>query len=132
MARIIVTTLASADQAAILNHLHAKAGLGTVIKFRSLFGALYDRLADHPASGPRRTALGSNIRIGIVNEQSRIRDRLRQTSARLKTMARVNRALYLNPRDAVEYLRSPRRLDARLERFFSMRRGLRRDREAFA
>jgi toxin ParE1/3/4 len=67
MARIIVTTLASADQAAILNHLHAKAGLGTVIKFRSLFGALYDRLADHPASGPRRTALGSNIRIGIVS-----------------------------------------------------------------
>jgi toxin ParE1/3/4 len=67
MARIIVTTSASADQAAILKHLHAKAGLGTLVKFRSLFGALYDRLADHPASGPRRTALGSNIRIGIVS-----------------------------------------------------------------
>ena len=67
MARIIVTTSASAYQGAILNHLHAKAGLGTVVKFRSLFAALYDRLADHPASGPRRTALGSNIRIGIVS-----------------------------------------------------------------
>ena len=43
----------------------------------------------------------------IMNEQSRIRNRLRQTGARLKTMARVNRALYLNrvPRDAAIVLR---------------------------
>jgi hypothetical protein len=43
----------------------------------------------------------------IMNEQSRIRNRLRQTGARLKTMARVNGALYLNrvPRDAAMVLR---------------------------
>ena len=43
----------------------------------------------------------------IMNEQSRIRNRLRQTGARLQTMARVNRALYLNrvPRDAAIVLR---------------------------
>jgi len=56
MARIIVTTLASADQAAIFNHLHARAGLGTVVKFRSLFGALYDRLADHPVEADYQSA----------------------------------------------------------------------------
>jgi plasmid stabilization system protein ParE len=66
MARIVLTGTASADQAAILNDLHAKAGLPVAIKFRSLFGELYDRLADHPASGPRRPALGPAIRIGIV------------------------------------------------------------------
>ena len=66
-ARIILTASASADQASILNDLHAKAGLRTVIKFRSLFAALYDRLADYPASGAPRPALGPNIRIGIVS-----------------------------------------------------------------
>jgi len=67
MARIIVTDTASADQAAILNDLHAKAGLRTATRFRSLFAALYDRLTDHPDGCPRRPALGSDIRIGIVS-----------------------------------------------------------------
>ena len=67
MARIVVTDTASADQAAILGYLHAEAGSRTVMKFRSLFSALYDRLADHPASGPRRPRLGADIRIGIVS-----------------------------------------------------------------
>ncbi len=67
MARIIVTGSASLDQAVILNDLHYKAGLRTVVKFSSLFGLLYDRLADHPSSGPRRPALGPSVRIGIVS-----------------------------------------------------------------
>lgn len=66
MARIIVTDTASADQATILSYLHEQAGLRTAIKFRGLFSALYDRLADHPASGPSRPALGPDIRVGIV------------------------------------------------------------------
>jgi toxin ParE1/3/4 len=65
-ARIIVTETASIDQASILQDLGEKAGVRTAIKFRSRFRALYDRLADHPASGPRRPALGPDIRIGIV------------------------------------------------------------------
>jgi toxin ParE1/3/4 len=66
MARIIITETASADQTAILEGLNAKAGKRTAVKFRSLFAALYDRLAVHPAIGPRRVALGPSIRIGIV------------------------------------------------------------------
>ena len=67
MARIVVTGSASVDQAIILTDLYRKAGLRTAIKFGSLFGLLYDRLADHPLSGPRRPALGPNVRIGIVS-----------------------------------------------------------------
>ena len=67
MARIVVTQSASADQSAIIQYLHAQAGLRTAIRFRALFAALYDRLADHPASGAHRAALGPDIRIGIVS-----------------------------------------------------------------
>jgi plasmid stabilization system protein ParE len=66
MARIIVTASASTDQLAILNDLHARAGLRTAVRFRSLFGSLFDRLADFPLSGPLRPALGPTVRIGIV------------------------------------------------------------------
>jgi toxin ParE1/3/4 len=66
MARIVITETASADQIAILEGLNANAGKRTAVKFRSLFAALYDRLAVHPAIGPRRVALGPGIRIGIV------------------------------------------------------------------
>jgi toxin ParE1/3/4 len=46
--------------------LGEKAGLRAAIKFQSRFRALFDRLTDHPASGPRRPALGANVRIGVV------------------------------------------------------------------
>jgi len=65
-ARVIFTATASTDQAFILNDLAAKAGIRTAVRIQSRFRALYERLADHPASGPRRPALGQNIRIGIV------------------------------------------------------------------
>lgn len=66
MARLVFTSLASGDEAFILEDLHRKAGLPTAAKFRSLFAALYDRLADHPRSGHLRPALGAHVRIGIV------------------------------------------------------------------
>jgi plasmid stabilization system protein ParE len=66
MARVIFTASASKDQAAILSDLHAKAGLRTATKYRALFVKLYDLLADHPAKGARRPALGPQVRIGIV------------------------------------------------------------------
>jgi len=49
-------------------------------------------------SGKSERSLGrrSPATEDIMNEHNRIRNRLRQTGARLKTMARVNRALYLN------------------------------------
>ena len=66
MARVIFTKSASNDQAAILSYLHAEAGLRTATKYRALFLRLYDLLADHPAIGARRPALGPHVRIGIV------------------------------------------------------------------
>jgi hypothetical protein len=60
-------------------------------------------------SGKSERSLGrrSPATEAIMNEHSRVRNRLRQTAARLKTMARVNRALYLNrvPKDAAIVLR---------------------------
>ena len=67
MARVTIAASAATDSAAILHDLNAKAGLPTVVKFRTLFRNLYDRLADHPASGAPRPALGPDIRIGIVS-----------------------------------------------------------------
>ena len=66
MARVIFTASASSDEAAILNDLYTTAGLRTATKYRALFSRLYDLLADHPAIGARRPALGPQVRIGIV------------------------------------------------------------------
>src|SRR5258708_13812216 len=67
MARVVITAAADADSAAILDYLNVKAGLPTVVKYRTLFRRLYDRLADHPDSGAPRPALGPRIRIGVVS-----------------------------------------------------------------
>jgi toxin ParE1/3/4 len=66
MARVVVSSVADADTAAIISYLASKAGPATAIRYIALFEGLYDRLADHPDSGPRRPALGPNVRIGIV------------------------------------------------------------------
>lgn len=67
MTRVILSSAASSDQTEILNDLNSKAGLATATKFRGFFSALYERLADHPAIGAPRQALGHNIRVGIVS-----------------------------------------------------------------
>lgn len=66
MARIIVTSCADADTAAIQKDLAKSAGLGVATKYTAAFERLYDRLAEHPASGPPRPSLGRGIRIAIV------------------------------------------------------------------
>ncbi len=66
MARVLVTALASDDQAAILTELSVKARAQTTARFRSRFTALFDRLAEYPLSGAPRPVLGAEIRIGIV------------------------------------------------------------------
>ena len=65
-ARLVIAQAASADQTDILIDLNTVAGLQTATKYRARLRAVYERLADHPASGPRRPALGPNIRIGVV------------------------------------------------------------------
>src|SRR3954454_16608286 len=66
MARIIIAAAADADTDGILTDLATKAGRRTAAKYLDLFERLYDRLAEHPASGPRRAALGPQVRIGII------------------------------------------------------------------
>ncbi len=67
MPLIVVTESAAADQADILEDLNFKSGKRTALKYRGFFSRLYDRLETHPASGPRRPALGADIRIGIIS-----------------------------------------------------------------
>src|SRR6266487_2736455 len=67
MARVIIASSADADTAEILTHLTSTAGWRIAAKYDELFERLYDRLTDHPAIGAPRTALGPNIRIGIVS-----------------------------------------------------------------
>lgn len=67
MARVVIASPADADTAAILDHLASEAGATTAIKYDRLFERLYDRLAHHPQSGPRRPALGPDTRIGVVS-----------------------------------------------------------------
>jgi toxin ParE1/3/4 len=67
MARIVIAAAADADSAAILDYLNVKAGKPPVVKYRALFGRLYDRLADHPDSRAPRPTLGPGIRIGVVS-----------------------------------------------------------------
>lgn len=66
MPRLIVSGLASDDEAEILTDLAVKAGLRTAIKFRALFDRRYRRLTEHPASGALRPQLGVGIRIAVV------------------------------------------------------------------
>ena len=60
-------------------------------------------------SGKSERSLGrrSKATEAIMSEHNQLRSRIRQTGARLKAMARVNRALYLNrvPKDAALILR---------------------------
>ncbi len=66
MPRLIITATADADAAGILTELSNKAGAETAKKFNARFESLYDRLVDHPDSGPTRPKLGPHIRIGLV------------------------------------------------------------------
>ncbi len=63
-ARVLITSSADADYAAILTDLATKAGWRVAAKYDALFERLYDRLADHPRSGAPRPVLGRNVRIG--------------------------------------------------------------------
>jgi toxin ParE1/3/4 len=87
MARIVVSFAADADTAGILSYLTNKAGRATAAKYNALFESLYDRLALHPDSGPRRPVLGPNVRIGIVPPYIVIYDH--EPAANLITVLRI-------------------------------------------
>ncbi len=66
MARIIVTERAKLDVRRILSDLSERAGYGVAARYAADFNAVYRHLADVPAGGPPRPALGPNSRIAIV------------------------------------------------------------------
>jgi plasmid stabilization system protein ParE len=67
MARVVVSSNADEDTDNIFAYLAARAGRSIAVKYINLFESLYERLADHPASGPHRPVLGQDIRIGVVS-----------------------------------------------------------------
>ena len=67
MARVVVTERAKRDLRYILSELNEMAGYRVAERYTAEFKATYRRLADFPASGAPRHALGLNTRIAIVS-----------------------------------------------------------------
>lgn len=67
MAHIVVTASADADFAAIMNELYTAAGRTTLVKYRTLFQKLYQRLSAFPVSGAPREQWGHGVRLGIIS-----------------------------------------------------------------
>ena len=65
-ARVIVTDIADADTAQILDEMTREAGYRTADRFNARVEDLYDRLGSHPDSCQARPKLGANIRVGVV------------------------------------------------------------------
>jgi toxin ParE1/3/4 len=66
MARVVVTDLADADTAKILEELTREAGHRVAGKYNARLEKIYERLADHPESYQARPKLGAHIRVGVV------------------------------------------------------------------
>ncbi len=66
-ARIAFTARAYADLGVIQLYLAEPARSYVATKDDHDFETLFDRLRDHPLSGAPRSALGRNIRIGVVS-----------------------------------------------------------------
>lgn len=66
MARVVVTDRAKHDLRRILSDLDERAGHRVAVRYATDFKTTYRRLADFPASGPPRPALGLKTRIAIV------------------------------------------------------------------
>lgn len=66
MPQLIVSVLAQSDTAYIATDLARKAGYRVAEKYIAAFETIYGRLTVYPDSGPRRPAVGLNIRIGVV------------------------------------------------------------------
>ena len=66
MARLIISPQAELDSATIIEMLKDKAGAGVATRYRRDFEHLFERLAMFPRSGARRSKLGRNLRIAVV------------------------------------------------------------------
>ena len=66
MARVVVTDLADADTAKIVDDIARDAGHLVASQYSARFEVLYDKLAAFPESCQARTRLGAHIRVGVV------------------------------------------------------------------
>ena len=66
MVRVIVTDLADADTAKIMDELARDAGPLVASDYNARIEALYERLANAPEGYQARPKLGANIRVGVV------------------------------------------------------------------
>lgn len=66
MAQVIFSEQAKRDLRRILTDLGERAGYRVAERYAADFKTTYRRLADFPASGPRRPTLGPHARIAIV------------------------------------------------------------------
>src|SRR5260370_41438405 len=66
MARVVVTDLADADTAKVLDDLAGDAGPLVASDYNARIEALYDRLAYAPEGYQERPKLGANIHVGVV------------------------------------------------------------------
>jgi toxin ParE1/3/4 len=67
VARVVITSLADADTAKILNDLNKQAGANVADRYDAGFDNLYQRLAQYPDSGAPRPKLGAYVRTSVVS-----------------------------------------------------------------
>jgi toxin ParE1/3/4 len=86
MARVVITATADADVTGIVAYLVQNAGHQVAHRYFGAFDAVYDRLADFPASGSPRPALGRNARIALVHPFVLIYDYVDDTATVLRVL----------------------------------------------
>jgi toxin ParE1/3/4 len=64
--RVLLTSLADADTARIIDYLGETAGVKVAEHFAADFASVYLRLERFPDSGAPRTKLGANVRVAVV------------------------------------------------------------------
>ena len=66
MARVVITAPADTDVDALLHYLKRQTGEVIAGRYCQRLEQLFERLGEHPDSGPSREALGRGVRIGMV------------------------------------------------------------------
>lgn len=67
MASVVLTSLADADTAMIIDDLNKRAGANVADRYDADFDKLYQRLERFPDSGAPRPKLGAQVRVSVVS-----------------------------------------------------------------
>ena len=94
MARVVVTKSADADFDELVNFLFQEAGRGVAVKYEARIDEFYTCLIDNPKIGSRRRALGSGVRIGVIQPYIVIYRYSRQDDVGRDTASRPRASAY--------------------------------------